>query len=49
MAPALRRAFALFARRRDWLAVRQRAMRQELGWGHAATRYLMLYQSALAG
>ena len=46
---ALRRAFALYARRTEWNAVRARGMRQDLGWQTAAARYLDLYRSALAG
>jgi starch synthase len=44
---AVRRAFALYAQRSDWLRVRTRAMRQELGWQIAAGRYLVLYQQAV--
>ncbi len=43
---AVRRAFALFAQRPEWNRVRARAMRQDLGWQHAAAQYVALYQSA---
>lgn len=43
---AMRRAFALFARRPEWNRVRVRAMRQALGWERAAAQYLALYQDA---
>jgi starch synthase len=42
---ALRRAFALWARPRDWRAVRSRAMAQRFGWDTAAASYLALYRS----
>jgi len=41
---ALRRAFALWARPRDWRAVRSRAMAQRFGWDTAAASYLALYR-----
>jgi starch synthase len=41
---AIRRAFALYARRTDWKATQQRAMRQDFGWGASAERYLALYR-----
>ena len=41
---ALRRAFALWARPRDWRTVRGRAMAQRFGWDTAAARYLALYR-----
>ncbi|HXZ08728.1 MAG TPA: glycogen synthase GlgA [Paraburkholderia sp.] len=41
---AIRRAFALYARRTDWKATQQRAMRQDFGWGASAERYLELYR-----
>ena len=41
---ALRRAFALWARSRDWRTVRGRAMAQRFGWDTAAARYLALYR-----
>jgi len=44
---AVRRAFALYAQRSDWLRVRTRAMGQELGWQIAAGQYLALYQQAV--
>jgi starch synthase len=40
---ALRRAFTLWARPRDWRAVRRRGMQQRFGWGVAAARYAELY------
>jgi starch synthase len=42
---ALRRAFALWARPRDWRGVRERAMAQHFGWDAAAASYLALYRS----
>ena len=42
---AIRRAFALHARRVEWKAAQQRAMRQDFGWGASAQRYLDLYRS----
>lgn len=44
---ALRRAFALWARPRDWRAVRRRAMAQQFGWDTAALRYVELYRDLL--
>lgn len=44
----LERAFALYAHAPDWHALRARAMRQPLGWEHAARQYLALYRSLLA-
>jgi starch synthase len=44
---AVRRAFALYARRPEWNRVRARAMRQNLGWTNAAAQYVDLYASAL--
>jgi starch synthase len=44
---ALRRAFTLWQRPRQWRAVRKRGMRQRFGWGEAAQRYLALYDAAL--
>jgi starch synthase len=41
----LRRAFALWARPRDWREVRSRAMAQRFGWDTAAASYLALYRS----
>jgi starch synthase len=46
---ALRRAFTLWSRPRDWRAVRQRAMAQRFGWNTAAERYAALYREALNG
>jgi len=45
---ALRRAFALHARRLEWRRVQRRAMHQVFDWGSAAARYLALYRSLLA-
>ena len=45
---ALRRAFALWARPREWRSVRSRAMAQHFGWDAAAAGYLALYRSAVA-
>ncbi|MGH8782599.1 glycogen synthase GlgA [Paraburkholderia sp.] len=45
LAAAIRRAFALYARRGEWKAAQQRAMRQDFGWGASAQRYLDLYRS----
>jgi starch synthase len=44
---ALRRAFALWARPRDWRVVRARAMAQRFGWDTAAASYLALYRSVI--
>ncbi len=44
---ALRRAFTLWQRPRDWRVVRQRAMAQHFGWNAAAQRYVALYRDAL--
>jgi len=41
---ALRRAFALWGRPREWRVVRERAMAQHFGWNTAAASYLALYQ-----
>jgi starch synthase len=43
---ALRRAFTLWSRPREWRAVRQRAMAQRFGWNTAAARYAALYRQA---
>ena len=45
---ALERAFALFAERASWRAVRRRAMTRSVGWARPAREYLALYQG-LAG
>ena len=45
---ALRRAFALWARPRDWRAVRRRAMAQHFGWDSAAASYLALYRTLVS-
>ena len=41
---AMARAFALHRVPAQWRVVQQRAMRQNLGWGPAATQYMALYQ-----
>ena len=46
---ALRRAFALWVRPRDWGTVRRRAMGQRFGWDSAAAHYLALYRSIIKG
>jgi starch synthase len=42
---ALRRAFTLWQRPREWKAVQRRGMAQRFGWDEAARRYLALYRS----
>ncbi len=44
LARAIGRAFALFGSQPEWRSVRARAMRQPLGWGHAAAQYVALYR-----
>jgi starch synthase len=44
---ALRRAFALWVRPRDWRVVRARAMAQRFGWDTAAASYLALYRGVV--
>ena len=41
---AMSRAFALYARKAEWRAVRKRAMSQPLGWDKAAAQYVNLYR-----
>ncbi|WP_322095464.1 glycogen synthase GlgA [Paraburkholderia bannensis] len=41
---AIRRAFALYARSRDWRETRARGMREDFGWAASAQRYLALYR-----
>ena len=41
---ALRRAFVLFRRKREWRAVQQRAMTQDFGWDASAAQYVALYR-----
>lgn len=48
LARAMRRAFALYQRKSEWRGVRQRAMRQPLGWDKAAAQYVALYRRLLA-
>jgi starch synthase len=45
---ALRRAFTLWSRPREWSGVRKRAMAQRFGWDAAAGRYAALYREAVA-
>jgi starch synthase len=45
---ALRRAFVLWSRPRDWRTVQRRGMAQHFGWDAAAARYVALYREALA-
>ena len=44
MTAAIRRAFALHARHRDWRATQQRAMRSNFGWAASAQQYMALYR-----
>jgi starch synthase len=41
---AIRRAFALKARRTDWKAVVRRAMSTDFGWEASALKYLDVYR-----
>lgn len=41
---AVRRAFALYDRKDDWMAVQQSAMRQEFNWDIAAKEFMSLYR-----
>ncbi len=43
----IRRAFALWARPKDWKAVRAHAMEMDFGWDHAAGEYAALYRALL--
>jgi starch synthase len=45
---AIRRAFALRARRTDWRRAQQCAMQQNFSWQSAAERYLALYQDVIS-
>ena len=45
---ALRRAFALWLRPREWRAVRRQAMAQHFGWDTAAASYLALYHELVS-
>jgi starch synthase len=45
---AVARAFALYARKREWKTVRAYGMRQDLGWQSAARQYAALYQHLCA-
>lgn len=42
---AVRRAFALYARKPDWKKVQKHAMQQNFGWDIAAKKYLDIYSS----
>jgi starch synthase len=44
---ALRRAFALWSRPKDWARVRATAMHQHFGWDDAARRYVAIYAGLL--
>lgn len=44
---AVRRAFALWSRPKDWKAVRRAAMQSDFGWDAAATQYLALYRALI--
>lgn len=44
---AVRRAFALYRRRRDWVSVQRTAMAQHHDWAVAAQGYLAMYRAAL--
>lgn len=46
---ALRRAFILHARPRDWNALVVRAMQQSFGWKESAKKYLALYRQVAGG
>jgi starch synthase len=46
---AVRRVFALYARKSEWRAVRARAMRRPLGWANAAARYVEIYRQVSPG
>ena len=46
---AIRRAFALKARRTDWKAVVRRAMTQNFGWEAAALEYAEVYRGLIGG
>jgi starch synthase len=41
---AVRRAFILYSRTKDWNALVVRAMRQSFGWQESAKKYLALYR-----
>jgi starch synthase len=43
---AVRRAFALYARKTAWAKVRQAGMRQTFSWDQAAAQYLAVYQAS---
>ncbi|MFZ2990884.1 glycogen synthase GlgA [Ideonella sp.] len=46
---ALRRAFALYRRKKDWTAVQRTGMARRHDWAVAAEGYLNLYRAALGG
>lgn len=45
---AIRRAFALFDRKDDWMAVQRSGMRQEFNWDVAAKAFMSLYRQIAA-
>jgi starch synthase len=45
---AIRRAFALYDRKEDWLGVQQSGMRQEFNWDIAAKAFVSLYKQIAA-
>lgn len=45
---AIRRAYALWARPREWKQVRKRAMQQDVAWRASAEHYFALYQQLIA-
>jgi starch synthase len=47
-ASALRRAFVLFRRPRDWRQVQQRAVTRDFGWGASAAQYVGVYRRIVA-
>ncbi|WP_255991849.1 glycogen synthase GlgA [Chitinolyticbacter albus] len=47
IAAATRRAFALWARAKEWKAVRRQAMRRDFGWQASAAAYINLYRVLL--
>jgi starch synthase len=44
---ALRRAFILWHRTKDWKIVRRSAMQADFGWSAAATQYMALYEQLI--
>lgn len=45
---AMRRAFALWSKQKEWKAVRKNAMQQDFGWEASARSYYHLYERLLA-